>query len=198
MKVFWIASICYSWHTFCVENAIFFLLLSLSCSGYLGPGGIGDFGQYQNCTGGAAGYIDRWLLGNNHIYQTPSSRVNRDLNNENCLSFFLLELQLISVYYFGTHWYSSLCFCVPIYRLYTILWCPLTLRVFWEASTLYWWHFWVFRWDRLLFSNTVLYLFLVAASVILLPPLLTVSASAVQSHASCKLFLFWSAYRNRI
>ncbi|KTF89251.1 hypothetical protein cypCar_00004673 [Cyprinus carpio] len=44
-------------------------------TGYLGPGGIGDFGQYQNCTGGAAGYIDRWLLGNNHIYQTPSSRV---------------------------------------------------------------------------------------------------------------------------
>ncbi|RXN18563.1 heparan-alpha-glucosaminide N-acetyltransferase isoform X2 [Labeo rohita] len=43
--------------------------------GYLGPGGIGDFGQYQNCTGGAAGYIDRWLLGENHIYQTPSSRV---------------------------------------------------------------------------------------------------------------------------
>eukprot|EP00063_Salmo_salar_P090588 XP_014065423.1 PREDICTED: heparan-alpha-glucosaminide N-acetyltransferase-like [Salmo salar] len=32
-------------------------------------------GQYPNCTGGAAGYVDRWLLGENHIYQTPSSRV---------------------------------------------------------------------------------------------------------------------------
>ncbi|XP_016103157.1 heparan-alpha-glucosaminide N-acetyltransferase-like [Sinocyclocheilus grahami] len=53
-----------------------FLLPVPDCPiGYLGPGGIGDFGQYQNCTGGAAGYIDRWLLGNNHIYQTPSSRV---------------------------------------------------------------------------------------------------------------------------
>ncbi|XP_043093935.1 heparan-alpha-glucosaminide N-acetyltransferase isoform X1 [Puntigrus tetrazona] len=53
-----------------------FLLPVPDCpTGYLGPGGIGDFGQYQNCTGGAAGYIDRWLLGNNHIYQTPSSRV---------------------------------------------------------------------------------------------------------------------------
>ncbi|XP_072526319.1 LOW QUALITY PROTEIN: heparan-alpha-glucosaminide N-acetyltransferase [Salminus brasiliensis] len=53
-----------------------FLLPIPGCpSGYLGPGGIGDFGQYPNCTGGAAGHIDRWLLGENHIYQTPSSRV---------------------------------------------------------------------------------------------------------------------------
>ncbi|KAL7856391.1 hypothetical protein AOLI_G00199950 [Acnodon oligacanthus] len=53
-----------------------FLLPIPGCpTGYLGPGGIGDFGQYPNCTGGAAGYIDRWLLGENHIYQTPSSRV---------------------------------------------------------------------------------------------------------------------------
>ncbi|XP_035026455.2 heparan-alpha-glucosaminide N-acetyltransferase isoform X1 [Hippoglossus stenolepis] len=44
-------------------------------AGYLGPGGIGDMGLYMNCTGGAAGFIDRWLLGENHIYQTPSSRV---------------------------------------------------------------------------------------------------------------------------
>uniref|UniRef100_A0A665WYQ0 Heparan-alpha-glucosaminide N-acetyltransferase n=1 Tax=Echeneis naucrates TaxID=173247 RepID=A0A665WYQ0_ECHNA len=44
-------------------------------TGYLGPGGIGDMGLYPNCTGGAAGFIDRWLLGENHIYQTPSSRV---------------------------------------------------------------------------------------------------------------------------
>ncbi|XP_051993883.1 heparan-alpha-glucosaminide N-acetyltransferase-like isoform X2 [Xyrauchen texanus] len=53
-----------------------FLLPVPGCpTGYLGPGGFGDFGQYLNCTGGAAGYIDRWLLGENHIYQTPSSRV---------------------------------------------------------------------------------------------------------------------------
>ncbi|XP_031415518.1 heparan-alpha-glucosaminide N-acetyltransferase isoform X2 [Clupea harengus] len=53
-----------------------FLLPVPACpNGYLGPGGIGDFGQYPNCTGGAAGFIDRWLLGESHIYQTPSSRV---------------------------------------------------------------------------------------------------------------------------
>ncbi|KAK7930036.1 hypothetical protein WMY93_006431 [Mugilogobius chulae] len=53
-----------------------FLLPVPGCpTGYLGPGGIGDMGLYVNCTGGAAGHIDRWLLRENHIYQTPSSRV---------------------------------------------------------------------------------------------------------------------------
>ncbi|KAM6972084.1 heparan-alpha-glucosaminide N-acetyltransferase [Aplochiton taeniatus] len=52
-----------------------FLLPVPGCpNGYLGPGGIGDMGLYPNCTGGAAGHIDRWLLGDSHIYQTPSSR----------------------------------------------------------------------------------------------------------------------------
>uniref|UniRef100_A0A8B9V843 Cytochrome c n=1 Tax=Anas zonorhyncha TaxID=75864 RepID=A0A8B9V843_9AVES len=53
-----------------------FLLPVPGCPrGYLGPGGIGDFGNYPNCTGGAAGYIDRLILGENHIYQHPSSSV---------------------------------------------------------------------------------------------------------------------------
>ncbi|XP_054840185.1 heparan-alpha-glucosaminide N-acetyltransferase-like [Eublepharis macularius] len=42
--------------------------------GYLGPGGIGDDGKYPNCTGGAAGYIDKWLLGENHIYRSPTCK----------------------------------------------------------------------------------------------------------------------------
>ncbi|XP_029706224.1 heparan-alpha-glucosaminide N-acetyltransferase-like [Takifugu rubripes] len=53
-----------------------FLLPVPDCpTGYLGPGGIGDMGLFPNCTGGAAGFIDRWLLGEKHIYQNPSSRV---------------------------------------------------------------------------------------------------------------------------
>ncbi|XP_040850131.1 heparan-alpha-glucosaminide N-acetyltransferase isoform X2 [Ochotona curzoniae] len=44
-------------------------------TGYLGPGGIGDWGRYPNCTGGAAGYIDHLLLGSEHLYQHPSSTV---------------------------------------------------------------------------------------------------------------------------
>lgn len=47
---------------------------SLIVRGYLGAGGIGDDGLYPNCTGGAAGYIDQWMFGDN-IYGYPTCRV---------------------------------------------------------------------------------------------------------------------------
>ncbi|XP_037382576.1 heparan-alpha-glucosaminide N-acetyltransferase, partial [Talpa occidentalis] len=53
----------------------FFLPVPGCPTGYLGPGGIGDWGKYPNCTGGAAGYLDRVLLGDDHLYQHPSSAV---------------------------------------------------------------------------------------------------------------------------
>jgi len=40
--------------------------------GYLGPGGIGNNGQYWNCTGGAAGYVDMQVFGKYHIYKWPT------------------------------------------------------------------------------------------------------------------------------
>ncbi len=40
--------------------------------GYTGPGGLQDDSRFLNCTGGAAGYIDRVVLGENHIYQSPT------------------------------------------------------------------------------------------------------------------------------
>ncbi|XP_030378987.1 heparan-alpha-glucosaminide N-acetyltransferase [Scaptodrosophila lebanonensis] len=42
--------------------------------GYLGPGGKHDLAAYPNCIGGAAGYIDRQVLGNAHIYQHPTAK----------------------------------------------------------------------------------------------------------------------------
>ncbi|KAL0964236.1 hypothetical protein UPYG_G00321180 [Umbra pygmaea] len=51
-----------------------FLLPVPNCpTGYLGAGGIGDNGLYPNCTGGAAGYIDKLLFGNN-IYHWPTCK----------------------------------------------------------------------------------------------------------------------------
>lgn len=45
-------------------------------TGYLGPGGLDSSFEvgniYENCTGGAAGYVDRLLLGPDHIYQKPT------------------------------------------------------------------------------------------------------------------------------
>jgi heparan-alpha-glucosaminide N-acetyltransferase len=52
-----------------------FLLPVDGCpTGYLGPGGLNANGQYFNCTGGAAGFIDRIVLGANHIYADPTCK----------------------------------------------------------------------------------------------------------------------------
>ncbi|CAN7937080.1 unnamed protein product [Ixodes hexagonus] len=52
----------------------FFLNVPGCGRGYLGPGGLHLNGSYFNCTGGAAGYIDRTLLHDNHIYRAPAVR----------------------------------------------------------------------------------------------------------------------------
>ena len=53
-----------------------FLLPIPGCpSGYLGPGGLHMHGNFSNCTGGAARYIDISLFGENHIYKVISSRL---------------------------------------------------------------------------------------------------------------------------
>lgn len=56
-----------------VHLGITFALPVPGCpTGYLGPGGISENGLYFNCTGGAAQYVDRLVLGENHIYQHPT------------------------------------------------------------------------------------------------------------------------------
>lgn len=42
-------------------------------SSLLGLGGLDMGARYFNCTGGAAGYLDRLLFGDKHIYQNPTS-----------------------------------------------------------------------------------------------------------------------------
>lgn len=49
---------------------IIFAVKVPSCSrGYLGPGGIHDYIQHQNCTGGVTGYFDRKVITEAHMYQ---------------------------------------------------------------------------------------------------------------------------------
>lgn len=45
-----------------------------SMSALSGPGGLHEGGQYFNCTGGATGYIDRWVFGDNHMYGHPTCK----------------------------------------------------------------------------------------------------------------------------
>lgn len=57
-----------------IHTACTFLINAPGCpKGYLGPGGIHEDGKYENCTGGAAGYIDKQILGLNHMYKYPTS-----------------------------------------------------------------------------------------------------------------------------
>lgn len=54
---------------------ITFLMPVPGCpTGYLGPGGLQFNNSYENCTGGAAGYIDRVIFCN-HMYKNPSCHV---------------------------------------------------------------------------------------------------------------------------
>ena len=43
-------------------------------TGYLGPGGISNYSNQFDCIGGAAAYIDRLILGENHMYKWTVAR----------------------------------------------------------------------------------------------------------------------------
>lgn len=53
-------------------SVTFFLPVPGCPTGYLGPGGAADSGQYSNCTGGAHLYVDTLVFGRRHLYQTPT------------------------------------------------------------------------------------------------------------------------------
>jgi len=58
-----------------MHTLIIFLLPVPNCpSGYLGPGGYHKSGKFSNCTGGAAGYIDR-LIFKDHMYSKTQNSV---------------------------------------------------------------------------------------------------------------------------
>lgn len=58
-----------------IHSCITFRLHVPGCPpGYLGPGGLHKHSSFENCTGGAAGYIDRFLFKEQHIYSRPSSK----------------------------------------------------------------------------------------------------------------------------
>ncbi|XP_078000663.1 heparan-alpha-glucosaminide N-acetyltransferase-like, partial [Glandiceps talaboti] len=74
-------------------------------TGYLGPGGhllTQNNQTLQNCTGGAAGYIDRWILGVQHLYTDPTCKdvyqttMNYDPEGilGSCMSVFMCFLGL--------------------------------------------------------------------------------------------------------
>uniref|UniRef100_A0A6A7G702 Heparan-alpha-glucosaminide N-acetyltransferase-like n=1 Tax=Hirondellea gigas TaxID=1518452 RepID=A0A6A7G702_9CRUS len=62
-----------------VHTVLMFSLPVPGCpTGYIGPGGVvllNDEGEPSpDCIGGATGYVDRWILGVEHIYQNPTAK----------------------------------------------------------------------------------------------------------------------------
>lgn len=53
---------------------IFFAKVPGCTRGYLGPGGIHEYQKNFNCTGGVVGFIDRTILGSDHMYQNARIR----------------------------------------------------------------------------------------------------------------------------
>lgn len=74
-----------------VHTLITFLLPVPGCpAGYLGPGGYDHYGKFTNCTGGAAGYIDRHVFGK-HMYSKVHNPVYGHIlphDPEGTLQFF--------------------------------------------------------------------------------------------------------------
>ncbi|XP_055680422.1 heparan-alpha-glucosaminide N-acetyltransferase-like [Lutzomyia longipalpis] len=64
----------------------FFLPVPGCGSGYLGPGGRHDYGKFRDCPGGATGYIDNLILGENHISEYASTTAvydSKPIDSEN-------------------------------------------------------------------------------------------------------------------
>jgi heparan-alpha-glucosaminide N-acetyltransferase len=59
----------------CAHVSVIFIVKLPNCDrGYLGPGGMHEFGKNENCTGGVIGYIDRLILRESHMFQNAEIR----------------------------------------------------------------------------------------------------------------------------
>ena len=63
---------------FCKLDNRYFIKSHSFLRGYIGPGGIdllySEGESKPDCIGGATGYIDRWLVGVDHLYQNPTAK----------------------------------------------------------------------------------------------------------------------------
>jgi heparan-alpha-glucosaminide N-acetyltransferase len=82
-KLYYFSDLIHSWkQSICVTISLitWFLIVYLlpvpGCpTGYMGAGGYENGGKYSNCTGGATGYVDKVILGTNHIYNLGTPRI---------------------------------------------------------------------------------------------------------------------------
>ncbi|XP_014470980.1 PREDICTED: heparan-alpha-glucosaminide N-acetyltransferase-like isoform X2 [Dinoponera quadriceps] len=98
-----------SWAQWCIilaiattHTLITFLMPVPDCpNGYLGPGGYHHFGKEVNCTGGAAGYIDRLVFGS-HMYNKTHNPVYGTILRHDPEGI-MNTISVILVVYMGVH-----------------------------------------------------------------------------------------------
>ncbi|GAB0094364.1 Heparan-alpha-glucosaminide N-acetyltransferase [Sergentomyia squamirostris] len=67
-------------------------------SGYLGPGGKHDYGKFRDCPGGATGYIDSIILGDQHITEYASTTAVYDSKPVDSENLFGTVLSVVQVF----------------------------------------------------------------------------------------------------
>ncbi|ETV99167.1 hypothetical protein, variant 1 [Aphanomyces invadans] len=92
---------------------VYFLPVAGCPTGYVGPGGNGDFGQYVQCTGGAHRAVDLALFGDAHIFQNPTIKFVYDTPSydpEGVLNWIMVALTTFFGYAVGSIvWHRCSC-----------------------------------------------------------------------------------------
>ena len=87
-----------------MHTLLTFLLKVPGCpTGYLGPGGYHHYGDFVNCTGGAAGYIDRLVLGNHMYNKTENPIFGHTLRHDPEGNLFIENMNVINFEGFQTN-----------------------------------------------------------------------------------------------
>ncbi|XP_033226246.1 heparan-alpha-glucosaminide N-acetyltransferase-like isoform X2 [Belonocnema kinseyi] len=85
-----------------IHTLLTFLLQVPGCpTGYLGPGGYDHYGDFVNCTGGAAGYVDRLVLGKHMYNETENLIFGHTLPHDP--EGIMNTLSAILIVYLGVH-----------------------------------------------------------------------------------------------
>lgn len=84
-----------------IHTVITYVLPVPGCPlGYIGPGGLSDYGTHSNCTGGAASYIDRLVFTSEHMYRGSTARKiyqNEMPNDPEGLLGFLTSMLMVQL-----------------------------------------------------------------------------------------------------
>lgn len=104
--------------------------------GYMGPGGLDEKGLYYNCTGGIAGYLDKKIFGESHLYSKPTPlkiyKTTEPFDPEGLFGIF----NSVVLAYLGVHaGRIFIFFKSPLHRIVSFLFWSLICLILYSALT---------------------------------------------------------------